>query len=110
MLTLYDYLPSQNAWKVRQILRHIDMTHRTEIISIFEGQGQDAAFLGINPWGAVPAIELDDGRVLSESNAILWFLGERVERLRPVRSSTALSRMMRSGVSVVMAGLAPSGI
>lgn len=24
----------------------------------------------------MPAIELDDGRVLSESNAILWFLGE----------------------------------
>ncbi|MEG3146223.1 glutathione S-transferase family protein [Sphingomonas sp. RT2P30] len=76
MITLYDYLPSQNAWKVRQLLRHLAIPHRTEIVSIFEGQGHEAAFLEINPWGAVPAIRLEDGRVLSESNAILWFLSE----------------------------------
>ncbi|MET0232433.1 MAG: glutathione S-transferase family protein, partial [Rhodanobacteraceae bacterium] len=33
-------------------------------------------FLAINPTGAVPAIRLDDGRVLAESNAILAFLAE----------------------------------
>jgi glutathione S-transferase len=76
MITLYDYLPSQNAWKVRQILHHLEIPYRKEIISIFEGHGQNAGFLRVNPWGAVPAIMLDDGRVLSESNAILWFLSE----------------------------------
>ena len=76
MITLYDYLPSQNAWKIRQILHHLEIPYRTEIISIFEGHGQDAAFLRVNPWGAVPAIMIDNGRVLSESNAILWFLSE----------------------------------
>jgi glutathione S-transferase len=76
MITLYDYLPSQNAWKVRQILHHLQIPYRTEIVSIFEGAGQSSQFLTINPWGAVPAIRLEDGRVLSESNAILWFLGE----------------------------------
>ena len=74
MITLYDYLPSQNAWKVRQLLRHLSIPYRTEIISIFEGAGHDPSYLAINPWGAVPAIRLDDGRVLSESNAILWYL------------------------------------
>src|SRR3546814_5927477 len=28
MLTLYDYLPSQNAWKVRQLLYHLGLPHR----------------------------------------------------------------------------------
>jgi glutathione S-transferase len=74
MITLYDYLPSQNAWKVRQLLAHLAMPYRTELVSIFEGDGQTPAYLAVNPWGAVPAIRLDDGRVLSESNAILWFL------------------------------------
>lgn len=74
MITLYDYLPSQNAWKVRQLLRHLSIPHRTEIVSIFEGAGQTIEYRQVNPWGAVPAIRLDDGRVLSESNAILWFL------------------------------------
>jgi glutathione S-transferase len=74
MLTLYDYLPSQNGWKIRQLLHHLQQPYRTEMISIFEGHGQGDEYLAINPWGAVPAIKLDDGRVLSDSNAILWFL------------------------------------
>jgi glutathione S-transferase len=76
MLTLFDYLPSQNAWKVRQLLAHLGLPHRTEFISIFEGAGQTPEYLAINPTGAVPAIRLDDGRVLAESNAILWYLAE----------------------------------
>jgi len=76
MFTLFDYLPSRNAWKVRQILNHLQLKHRTEIVSIFEGEGQRPDFLAINPTGAVPAIRFDDGRVLAESNAILAFLAE----------------------------------
>lgn len=76
MLTLYDYLPSQNAWKIRLLLNHLQRPYRTELISIFEGEGQRPDYLAVNPTGAVPAIRLDDGRVLAESNAILGFLAE----------------------------------
>jgi glutathione S-transferase len=76
MLTLFDYLPSQNAWKVRQLLRHLQRPYRTELISIFEGEGKTDRYRSINPTGAVPAIRLDDGRVLAESNAILGYLAE----------------------------------
>ncbi|TAN06754.1 MAG: glutathione S-transferase family protein [Rhodanobacteraceae bacterium] len=74
MLTLFDYLPSQNGWKVRQLLHHIGRPYRTEIVSIFEGAGRTDAYLAINPTGTVPAIRLDDGRTLAESNAILAYL------------------------------------
>jgi glutathione S-transferase len=74
MLTLYDYLPSQNAYKVRLLLNHLGRPYRTEIVSIFEGEGQRPGFLAVNPAGAVPAIRLEDGRVLAESNAILAYL------------------------------------
>ena len=76
MLTLFDYLPSQNAWKVRLLLNHLGRPYRTVPISIFEGEGQTAAFRRISPTGTVPAIQLDDGRVLAESNAILSYLAE----------------------------------
>ena len=76
MITLYDYLPSQNAYKVRLLLSHLQRPYRTEIISIFEGEGQAPDYLAINPAGAVPAIRLDDGRVIAESNAILFFLAD----------------------------------
>jgi len=74
MLTLYDYLPSQNTWKVRLLLNHLDIPYRTEIVRIFEGEGQRPAFLAVNPTGAVPALRLPDGRTLAESNAILTYL------------------------------------
>ncbi len=76
MLTLYDYLPSQNAWKVRQLLQHLQRPYRTQLVSIFEGEGRREDYQAINPTGTVPAIRLDDGRVLAESNAILMFLAE----------------------------------
>lgn len=74
MLTLYDYLPSQNGWKIRQLLRHIGRPYETRIVSIFEGHGKLPDYLAINPTGAVPAVTFDDGRSLAESNAILFHL------------------------------------
>ena len=76
MLTLYDYLPSQNAYKVRLLLHHMVRPYRTEIVSIFEGEGEREEYLAINPSGAVPAVRLDDNRTLAESNAILIYLAE----------------------------------
>jgi glutathione S-transferase len=76
MLTLFDYLPSQNAWKVRLLLNHLGRPYRTVPISIFEGEGKTAEFVRISPTGAVPAIQLEDGRALAESNAILAYLAE----------------------------------
>lgn len=81
MLTLYDYLPSQNGYKIRLLLNHLGREYRTEIVSIFEGEGQRTEYLATNPTGAVPAIRLDDGRVLAESNAILFYLAEGTDYL-----------------------------
>jgi len=74
MLTLFDYPASENAWKVRQLLQHLQRPYRTVNISIFEGEGRTDAYLRISPTGTVPAIQLEDGRTLAESGAILFFL------------------------------------
>lgn len=71
---LYDYHPSQNAYKVRLLLNQLELPYETKLISIFEGEGQRPEYLEKNPTGAVPALELDDGRVIAESNAILFYL------------------------------------
>jgi glutathione S-transferase len=76
MLTLFDYLPSQNAWKVRLLLSHLSRPYRTVPISIFEGEGKTAEFMRVSPTGTVPAIQLEDGRMLAESNAILAYLAD----------------------------------
>lgn len=76
MLTLYDYLPSQNAWKVRLLLHHLGLAYRTMPTSLFEGEARSPAFLRKNPSGKVPVLELEDGRTLAESNAILAYLAD----------------------------------
>lgn len=76
MLKLYDYLPSQNAWKVRQLLLHLGLQYKTAEMMIFDGDGRRPAFATKNPVGAVPMLELEDGRCLPESNAILMYLAE----------------------------------
>jgi glutathione S-transferase len=76
MLTLYDYGPSQNGWKVRELLRRLTLPHRREDVAIFRGEGQTPEFLAISPNGQVPAIVLDGGAAIAESNAILVTLAE----------------------------------
>jgi glutathione S-transferase len=85
VLTLYDYLPSQNGWKVRVLLGLLQVPYTSRIVSIFEGESHTDAFLSLNPAGAVPVLEIDDGRTIAESNAILAYLAEGT-RFLPVDS------------------------
>jgi glutathione S-transferase len=46
----------------------------TVMIDLGAGEHRSAAFLAKNPMGRVPALELDDGRVLAETRAICTYL------------------------------------
>jgi glutathione S-transferase len=74
MLTLHDYLPSQNGWKVRVLLGLLGIPYQTRPVAIFSGASRTEDFLAMNPVGAIPVLVLEDGRVLAESNAILTYL------------------------------------
>ena len=76
MLTLHDYLPSQNGWKIRVLFGLLKISYNSRLVSIFEGESHTPDFLALNPAGAVPVLELEDGRALAESNAILAYLAE----------------------------------
>lgn len=76
MLKLHDYLPSQNGWKARVVLGLLAIPYESRLVSIFEGESHTEAFLKLNPAGAVPVLELEDGRAIAESNAILIYLAE----------------------------------
>jgi glutathione S-transferase len=74
MLKLYDYLPSQNAYKVRMLLEYLGLQYELVPVSIFTGESRSAAFLSKNPVGAVPVLEVGPGQYIAESNAILCYL------------------------------------
>jgi len=76
MLRLYDYLPSQNAWKVRLLLNHLGLEYERTIVSIFEGESRTEDYFNKNAVGAFPVLEVGPGRFIAESNAILCYLAE----------------------------------
>ncbi len=76
MMTLYDYLPSGNGYKVRLLLSQLGMKFRLAQKDILKGETRTPDFLAINPNGRVPVLEFEDGRRLAESDAILFFLAE----------------------------------
>ncbi|EJZ16949.1 glutathione S-transferase family protein (plasmid) [Rhizobium sp. Pop5] len=76
MLTLHDYLPSQNGWKARVLFGLLDIPYQARLLSIFEGEARTDAFFALNPAGGIPVLELEDGRTIAESNAILAYLAE----------------------------------
>ncbi|MFZ1425888.1 MAG: glutathione S-transferase family protein [Geminicoccaceae bacterium] len=76
MLRLYDFLSSGNGYKCRLLLRQLQLPYERVELDILKGETRTPEFLARNPNGRVPALELEDGTVLAESNAILCYLAD----------------------------------
>lgn len=76
MLTLYDYLSSGNGYKCRLLLAQLGVPYRRVELDILKGETRTPEFLARSPNGRIPALELEDGTILSESDAILFYLAE----------------------------------
>ncbi len=77
MLRLHDSATSGNAYKIRLLLSQLALPFERIEYDIDHGATRTAEFLrDTNPNGRVPVLELEDGRCLAESNAILWYLAE----------------------------------
>jgi len=75
-MRLYDYLPSGNGYKVRLVLAQLGIAYELAEKDILKGETRTPEFLAKNANGRIPLLELDDGRTLAESNAILHYLAE----------------------------------
>ena len=76
MTTLFAMQKSANCYKVRLALHHLQVPFTLFDVDIIKGEHRTPEFLARNPLGRVPVLELADGTVLAESNAILLYLGE----------------------------------
>lgn len=76
MLTLYGMSDSGNCYKPRLLLALLNRAFRHVEINALDGSTRQPDFLARNPNGQVPLLELEDGRLLWESNAILLYLAE----------------------------------
>lgn len=76
-MILNDYLMSGNGYKVRFLLSMLGQPFEYVERDIMKGETRTPEYLEkVNPNGKIPALVLDDGRTLAESNAILTYLAE----------------------------------
>jgi glutathione S-transferase len=90
MITVYGTTDSGNCYKPRLLLAKLGRPYRHVEVSSRDGSTHRAEFLAKNPNGKVPLMELEDGRLLSESNAMLLYLAEDTRFLPSDRYQRAL--------------------
>jgi maleylpyruvate isomerase len=75
-MILHGYYRSSAAWRVRVALnlKGLPAEHRSRHLR--RGEQRDEAYMRLNPQGLVPALELENGAVLTQSLAICEYLDE----------------------------------
>jgi glutathione S-transferase len=75
-MILYDNNWSGNCYKVRLLCSHLGLPIERRELSVVDRSNRPEILGGLNPALRVPTVVFDDGRVLAESNAIIFYLAE----------------------------------
>jgi len=73
---IYGDRISGNCLKVKWTADHLGIPYEWIDVDILAGETRTPEFLAINAFGQAPSVELDDGRHLAQSNAIMLYLAE----------------------------------
>jgi glutathione S-transferase len=73
-LKIYGDSRSGNCYKLQLACAQLGVDYDWQEIDVLQGETRSDGFLAMNPNGKVPVASLPDGRYLSESNAILYYL------------------------------------
>jgi glutathione S-transferase len=73
-MKIYGDLASGNCLKVKYTADRLGLGYAWVPIDIMRGESRTGEYLARFPMGQVPAVELDDGRRLAQSNAIIRYL------------------------------------
>jgi glutathione S-transferase len=76
MITIYGMRASGNCYKLQLLLDQLGRDYHWVDVDSAHGATRTPDYLAKNPNGKVPLLELEDGRRLAESNAILCYLAE----------------------------------
>jgi glutathione S-transferase len=90
MTVLYSMIDSGNCYKPRLLMAKLGIPFTIAEVSSHTGETRKADYVAKNPNAMVPLLELDDGRRIAESNAILLYLAEGTRFLPADRYERAL--------------------
>ncbi len=73
-MELFTYFRSSAAYRVRIALNHKNIEHSLTAVNLLSGEHRQNNYLALQPQGLVPAMKTDDGKIISQSTAILEYL------------------------------------
>ncbi|MGN6538910.1 MAG: glutathione S-transferase family protein [Mesorhizobium sp.] len=91
MTILYGMTDSGNCYKPRLLMAKLGVAFTNIEVSSHTGDTRKPDYVAKNPNAMVPLLELDDGRRIAESNAIMLYLAEGTRFLPADRYERALA-------------------
>jgi glutathione S-transferase len=76
MITLFGNLESGNVHKIQMLLHRLEIKYRRIDVAQPRGEPRRPEYLKINPMAKVPAVMFEDGDILTESGAILFYFAQ----------------------------------
>lgn len=101
-MILHDYYRSSAAYRVRIALELKQIAVEHEFVHLGRGEQLKPAYMAKNPQALIPALELDDGTVLTQSIAIIEYLEAQWPQPRLIPENLALAAKVR-GVALAIA-------
>lgn len=108
-MKLFNYWRSSTAYRVRIALELKGVPYNVQSVSLVNDGGDNLKpeYLTINPQGRVPALLLDDERILIQSPAILEYLEERYPTLPLLPTNLELRAQVRALCAIVACDIHP---
>ena len=106
-MKLYTYYRSSSAYRVRIALNHKGIAYEHCAVNLREGEQKGAEYLALNPQGLVPALETDQGDLLTQSGAIIEWLDAAYPEM-PLLPADELQRAtVRAMVNIIGCEIQP---
>ncbi|GAB2913293.1 maleylacetoacetate isomerase [Paraburkholderia jirisanensis] len=99
---LYAFWRTASTHRVRVALNFKGLAARERFVNLEKGEHRSAAFLAINPLGAIPALIEEGHAPLTQSLAILEFLEEKVPQ-PPLLPADSYERARVRSIAAVLA-------
>jgi maleylacetoacetate isomerase len=101
-MKLYSFPTSSASWRVRIALHLKGVSFETVTVNLPDKEQRKPSYLRINPQNRVPALELDDGSVITQSLAIIDYV-EQTHPEPPLLPNEPSARARSLAVAQVIA-------
>jgi maleylacetoacetate isomerase len=106
-MKLYSYFRSSAAYRVRIVLNLKKIDYEIESVNLVKDEQKSKSYVGINSQGLVPSLELNDGRIITQSLAICEWIEANYDTPKLIPDDSFEAARVRACALVVASDIHP---